>query len=107
MHRLGLIVLALCLLGTAPCDDRPPLPPPPGCSELVCTCEEGFELRGGICFDIDECVNSAACDENADCENTAGSFTCTCLEGYVAVGSDCVIDEPCSGSADCNANASC
>ena len=32
--------------------------------------------------DIDECQEDNACDENAVCENTVGSFDCICKPGY-------------------------
>ncbi|KAJ1483672.1 hypothetical protein T484DRAFT_1799412 [Baffinella frigidus] len=32
--------------------------------------------------DFDACQEASACPENADCENTEGSFYCECHEGY-------------------------
>ena len=40
--------------------------------------------------DIDECaIETDACDENADCTNTIGSYTCTCRSGYSGNGIVC------------------
>ncbi|KAG5553986.1 hypothetical protein RHGRI_011753 [Rhododendron griersonianum] len=56
-----------------------------------CTCKHGYEgnpyLSPG-CKDIDECSNATLnnCHENAECNNTAGSFNCTCRDHYYGDG---------------------
>ena len=47
-----------------------------------------------MCFstfaDIDECKGNATnCDNNANCENTDGSFNCICSTGYTGNGTSC------------------
>ena len=43
-----------------------------------------------VLIDIDECLNrSHACDVNANCTNTDGSYNCTCKEGYIGDGQSC------------------
>ena len=43
-----------------------------------------------ICLDIDECSSDVDdCHNDANCTNTAGSFTCTCREGYTGNGTSC------------------
>ena len=40
--------------------------------------------------DIDECsVDVSPCDENADCTNSAGSYSCSCKQGFTGDGSSC------------------
>ena len=40
--------------------------------------------------DFDECESqSNDCDVNADCQNTAGSYTCMCKAGYTGDGKTC------------------
>lgn len=41
--------------------------------------------------DVDECSDSNlnACDKNAACTNTVGSYTCRCNVGYFGAGSFC------------------
>lgn len=46
--------------------------------------------------DEDECQNGTHhCDENAQCNNTIGSFNCTCLQGYSGNGVQCSGKAPC------------
>ena len=41
-------------------------------------------------LDLDECDSGTHnCDVNADCINTAGSYTCTCKPGYQGDGETC------------------
>ena len=40
--------------------------------------------------DIDECsADSNACNENADCTNSDGSYSCTCKQGFTGDGTLC------------------
>ena len=55
-----------------------------------------YELAVAICPcvllfpDVNECTSSENnCDRNANCVNTAGSFTCTCKRGFVGNGVTC------------------
>lgn len=49
-----------------------------------------------------------ACDENALCTNTDGSFTCECNDGYSGDGMTCVEEnENDCGGLLCDANATC
>ena len=48
------------------------------------------ESRDILCFDINECSTGAdACDVNAKCKNTVGSYTCTCKKGFTGNGKTC------------------
>ena len=51
---------------------------------FTCTCKDGYEDAGGtgVCADIDECLSSATCQDNAICVNEVPGFSCTCNEGY-------------------------
>ena len=41
-------------------------------------------------IDIDECEKGEDnCDEDAQCDNTIGSFECTCNSGYEGPGDNC------------------
>ena len=63
--------------------------------------------RCGVFFvffnpDIDECSSDVDdCHNDANCTNTAGSFTCTCREGYTGNGTSCsgMLNWTCSGDA--------
>lgn len=40
--------------------------------------------------DIDECSTERnPCDENAECSNTAGSYSCACKAGFTRDGTTC------------------
>nr|XP_058960998.1 epidermal growth factor-like protein 6 [Pocillopora verrucosa] len=59
--------------------------------------------------DHDECISgNNACDVNAYCTNTVGSYYCTCKEGYTGDGRSCSdIDECLSGKHSCEGNTTC
>ncbi len=41
-------------------------------------------------IDVNECTLGAhSCDANADCNNTAGSYSCQCRTGYSGNGKAC------------------
>ncbi len=49
-----------------------------------------------------------ACDANAACANTVGSFTCTCSAGYTGDGKTCTdVNECLTNNGGCSANANC
>ena len=57
---------------------------------------------------MDECDGDTHdCDENAVCQNTAGSYTCECNQHYVGDGRTCDLDECSAGTHICDENASC
>ena len=60
--------------------------------ELECVCDDGYvDLDGGC--DYDECAaGEDDCDDNATCNNIAGSFECQCNFGYKGSGKTCEID---------------
>jgi hypothetical protein len=61
----------------------------------ICSCVGGFSGDGQDCADIDECgTKAAACDPNASCSNTIGSYDCTCIQGFDGDGKTCAdVDE--------------
>lgn len=53
-------------------------------------CSKGYELKEGVCVDIDECLHSKlACDRRATCHNTLGGYECKCEEGFDGNGNNC------------------
>ena len=96
----------VCASQFNPCD------PAAACSNTdtldpTCTCAGGYTGDGKICLDIDECAGGF-CDLNADCTNTAGSYTCGCKNGFIGDGKSCSdVDECANGSAGCDLAASC
>ncbi|MBN2530997.1 MAG: choice-of-anchor D domain-containing protein [Deltaproteobacteria bacterium] len=64
---------------------------------FLCTeCPNGYALADDrmSCVEIDECLlNMDACDENATCENTDGSYICTCNKGASGDGFSCTATE--------------
>ncbi|XP_065195503.1 uncharacterized protein LOC135826830 [Sycon ciliatum] len=92
----------------------------------IFTCNTGFNLVGHktlscgstgvlngtsppICQDIAECSDgSHSCSTNAQCQDTAGSYTCMCKSGYTGNGTTCNdIDECASKNHNCHSAASC
>uniref|UniRef100_A0A3Q2CT39 Hemicentin-1 n=1 Tax=Cyprinodon variegatus TaxID=28743 RepID=A0A3Q2CT39_CYPVA len=72
------------------------------------TCKEGFESRGGICLDINECEVRDTCQH--ECVNTPGSHRCICPAGYhlMTNGKTCQdIDECLEQNIHCGANRMC
>ena len=52
----------------------------------LCNCALHFSFK----LDVDECsVDSNPCDENADCNNSEGSYSCTCKQGFTGDGVSC------------------
>jgi len=53
------------------------------CIQGSCQCRTGFEARGPLCVDIDECsAQPSVCGHYADCVNTLGGWECPCWAGY-------------------------
>ena len=48
------------------------------------------------CLDVDECSSASACDINADCINSQGSYGCVCNMGYTGDGLTCQDVDECS-----------
>ena len=67
---------------------------------FTCDCNAGYEIRDACpendecgsgnetsCDNIDECMTGVhACDPNASCSDTNGSYSCACNFGYVGNG---------------------
>ncbi|XP_074490966.1 hemicentin-1 isoform X1 [Sebastes fasciatus] len=71
-------------------------------------CQQGFEPRGGVCLDINECEVRDVCQH--ECMNTAGSHRCLCPAGYrlMANGKTCQdIDECLELNIQCGPNQMC
>ncbi|XP_062579175.1 uncharacterized protein LOC134241103 [Saccostrea cucullata] len=50
-----------------------------------CVCQDGFQLQGDACTDIDECVDESLNDcpqSTTVCQNVYGNYTCECQIGY-------------------------
>ena len=48
-------------------------------TDLSCRCREGFEPKGALCVDINECQRQQnICGPSATCTNKIGSYSCTC-----------------------------
>ncbi|XP_022794434.1 EGF-like repeat and discoidin I-like domain-containing protein 3 [Stylophora pistillata] len=59
--------------------------------DYQCLCVLGSGFGGHDCDeDLDECtVGTHECDENAECNNTLGSYKCTCKDGFQGNGINC------------------
>ncbi|XP_072017956.1 uncharacterized protein [Amphiura filiformis] len=58
-------------------------------------CPPGYTGDGERCEDINECLTGDyACDRNARCVNTIGSYRCDCNEGFVGDGQTCIPLDP-------------
>ncbi len=81
------------------CDDGDP------CTLDVCLAAAGCDALP--CTDVDECkLGTAACDLNAACTNTIGSYTCACKAGYTGDGKTCADLDECSvDNGGCGANS--
>ncbi|KAM3932726.1 uncharacterized protein RB166_005749 [Leptodactylus fuscus] len=70
-----------CFAGTATCEQV--------CvttlDGYVCSCNKGYKISESNthrCDDINECMNSTSCAQNAVCTNLPGSYSCQCAPGY-------------------------
>ncbi|XP_022794480.1 loricrin-like isoform X2 [Stylophora pistillata] len=78
--------------------------------DYQCLCVLGSGFEGHDCDeDLDECtVGTHECEENAECNNTLGSYKCTCKVGFQGNGTNCTdLDECSDGTHNCDVNAEC
>ncbi|XP_071104331.1 matrilin-3-like [Haliotis cracherodii] len=60
------------------------------CDTSTSTCNCPTDTVGDSCEDTNECTAMTDdCDENAQCDNTIGSFNCTCNSGFEGDGTSC------------------
>lgn len=77
------------------------------CVESQCYCKEGFDAKGSICVDVDECAtNTSKCGENSVCVNTLGGFSCECSAGFVGSPPRVACRAPCE-DVKCSEHAYC
>ncbi|KAI5697377.1 hypothetical protein M8J75_009317 [Diaphorina citri] len=76
------------------------------CIDGLCYCRPGFDARGSVCVDVDECQLGDPCGPQAQCTNTPGSFRCDCVEGYVGAPPRIKCKAPCE-DVKCAAHAYC
>jgi alpha-tubulin suppressor-like RCC1 family protein len=70
-----------------PCGDLMTCAPKSKAPGYTCTCDDGYELDGDACKNIDECLEGThTCSPSATCEDTEGSFECTCPLGFAGGG---------------------
>ena len=74
-----------------------------------CQCREGFEPKGALCVDVDECRSAASgnpCGDGAVCINRQGGYDCQCpaLLRLPLAGGTC--KDPCA-DVNCGRHASC
>lgn len=81
------------------------------CDHDKCDCKAGYVRVGETCKDNNECKNeTVACDTNADCYNSIGSYKCTCKTGYQGDGNSCTDTDECAkddGASICHKDAVC
>ena len=77
-------------------------------NNYYCTCPIGFAKVGDFsCIDNDECLSGTVCGSNAECTNTAGSYTCACSTGFIIIGgsgscvADLCLNSPCQHNGSC------
>ncbi|KAJ8890121.1 hypothetical protein PR048_009628 [Dryococelus australis] len=75
------------------------------CVDNQCFCQNGFEARGAMCADIDECV-AQPCGPHATCSNTPGGYHCECEAGYVGAPPRMKCKAPCE-DVKCGPHAFC
>ena len=69
---------------------RPPLNFEFGYFALLSTLMKLNSICIFFCTDVDECeIGSNACNTNATCDNTEGSYICSCKEGFTGDGITC------------------
>ena len=61
--------------------------------------------KGNYCVDIDECAERGMCSENAECQNSEGSYLCNCFDGFG--GDFCTDIDECNSTNSCDLNAQC
>ncbi|XP_041346705.1 adhesion G protein-coupled receptor E2-like, partial [Gigantopelta aegis] len=69
-------------------------------------CKQGWR-QSDCTQDINECTEKKPCDQNANCTNTAGSYTCTCQTGYSGDGHNCTDVNEFLHENSCDVNANC
>uniref|UniRef100_A0A7S0EN53 LysM domain-containing protein n=1 Tax=Hanusia phi TaxID=3032 RepID=A0A7S0EN53_9CRYP len=82
----------------------------------ACVCDGGYQplidtstnipVSPLTCTDVNECLSPSACDVNAACTNSQGSYACTCNAGYSGDGLLCQNINECSQSV-CDPKANC
>ncbi len=73
-----------------------------------CSCDPGFEARGGDCVDVDECARgTASCAAGSVCKNTAGAYECQCPPGTLGTPGHCEVDECATNNGGCGAHGQC
>lgn len=83
------------------------------CVSGNCQCDQGYQINGINCIDVNECKNRNICGSGAKCLNTKGGYECQCKAGYQKVderlpGSKCRDVNECDLTpAPCGLNAVC
>uniref|UniRef100_A0AC34RER1 Uncharacterized protein n=1 Tax=Panagrolaimus sp. JU765 TaxID=591449 RepID=A0AC34RER1_9BILA len=72
------------------------------CIDGHCQCGLGWKGNGKTCEDVNECSNPFTCGNNAQCQNTIGSYQCICNVGFIATTDGCKdVDECAEGLVTC------